>query len=166
MFLWSDSHRTSHHGRIWCCCCQVLTQCYTGCCCHRYYCLHHRTQLFPPLWTLWTSYPSLLDWYRSLWIHSLVESCTPQILGSIQIGAHPSGGGGVHAGSMGCCKDRPTSPTRWRGMILGGHQPTSLNGGEGPRWGGGHNNGDGGGERQDQQCSTWLIVFRWCPGII
>ena len=38
---------------------------------------------------------------------------------------------------MGCCEDRPTSPTRWKGTILGGHQPTSLDGGEGPRWGGG-----------------------------
>jgi len=25
----------------------------------------------------------------------------------------------------------------WRGTIMGGHQPTSLDGGEGPRWGGG-----------------------------
>jgi hypothetical protein len=47
--------------------------------------------------------------------------------------AHPSRRGGVRA-RMGCCEDQPTSPTRWRGIILGGHLPTSLNGGEGRRW--------------------------------
>jgi len=47
--------------------------------------------------------------------------------------------------SMGC-KDQATSPRWWRASILGGHRPTSLNGGEGPRWWWWHNEGAGGNE--------------------
>jgi len=65
---------------------------------------------------------------------------------------------------MGGCEDRPTSPTRWRGTILGGHQPTSLDGGEGPRWGGGRDNGDGGGERQDQTMLNSVDRVSAVPG--